>query len=73
MGQQRGVLGEPGPVHAVEDGVGQLADFGIVKVLAAHEHAAEQNRGVDRGDLGIPDALAGVDVGEVIEKSAMGR
>ena len=43
----------------------------MMEMFAAGEDAAEQNRGVDGRDLGIPHALAGVDVGEVIEKSAM--
>ena len=41
-------------------------------MLAAGEDAAEQDRGVDGGDFRVPDAFAGVDVGEVKEESAMG-
>ena len=51
----------------------QLDDVAIRKVLAAGQDAAEQDGGVDRGDFGIPDPFAGVDVGEVIEESAMRR
>jgi len=45
----------------------------VLKVLAAGEDAAEQNCGIDRRDLGVPDSFAGIDVGEVKEESAMRR
>jgi len=70
--EQRGVFGDPGPVDAIEDGVGEVDDVLILKVLAAGEDAAEQDGGVDGGDFGVPDAFAGVDVGEVKEEAAMG-
>ncbi len=40
-------------------------------MLPAGQDAAQQNGRVDRGDFGIPDSFAGVDVGPVIEESAM--
>ena len=49
----------------------EFVDFRILEVLAAAQNPAQQNRGVDRGDFRIPKPFAGVDVGEVIEKSAM--
>src|SRR6516162_10014338 len=55
----------------MEDLQSQLTDFGVGKVLAAGEHTAQKDRSVDRGNFRVPDALAGVDVGEVIEKAAM--
>ena len=73
MGQQCGVFREPGPVHAVENCMCQFDDVAILKVLAAGEDAAEQYCGVDRRDFGVPDSFAGIDVGEVIEESAMRR
>src|ERR1700721_2248153 len=45
----------------------------FLKVLPASQNSAEQDRGVDGRDFGIPHALAGVDVGEVIEESSMSR
>jgi hypothetical protein len=51
--------------------VGEIADVAIVEVLPAGKDAAEQDGGVDGGDLGVPDAFAGADVGEVIEEAAM--
>ena len=73
MGQQRGVFREPGPVHAVEDCMCEFDDVAILKVLAAGKDAAEQDRGIDGRDFGVPDSFAGIDVGEVIEESAMRR
>ena len=42
-----------------------------LEVLPAGKNSAEQNGRVDGRDFGIPHPLAGVDVGEVIEESAM--
>ena len=69
--KQACIFRKPGPVHAIEDGMGQLVDVFVLKMLAAGQHAAEQNRGIDRRDLRIPHSLAGVDIREVIEESAM--
>ena len=72
MGEEGGVFGKPGPVDAIEDGVGKLVDVAVLEMLAAGEHAAEQHRGIDGRNLGIPHALAGIDVGEMEEEAAMG-
>src|SRR3981189_1345402 len=45
----------------------------FLEMLPATENPAEQNRGVDGRNLGIPDALACIDVGKVIEESTVSR
>ena len=44
---------------------------GLSKCCRQHEDAAEQNRGIYRRDFRVPQPLAGIDVGEVVEKSPM--
>src|ERR1700722_5291102 len=44
----------------------------MLEVLPAGKNSAEQDGGVDRGNLGIPDSFAGVKVGKVVEESPMG-
>ena len=51
--------------------MGQLVDVPVLEMLPAGEHAAKQDRRIDRRDLRVPDPLAGVDIGEVIEEAAM--
>src|ERR1700733_5585265 len=51
--------------------MGQLDNVAIFKVLAAGEDAAKQNRRIDGRDLRVPQSFAGIDVGKVIEESAM--
>src|SRR5271170_1700035 len=51
--------------------MGQLDNVAVFKVLAAGEDAAKQDRRIDGRDLRVPQSLAGIDVGEVIEESAM--
>ena len=46
--QQRGVFGEPGPVDAIEDGMGKVADILVLEILPAGEDSAKQHGGVDR-------------------------
>src|SRR5271155_3574001 len=58
-------------MHAVENFVRQLADLRVLEVLAASENSAKQNGGVNRGEFGLPEALAGIDVGPMVEKSAL--
>src|ERR1017187_8825047 len=43
----------------------------MMKVLAAHENSAEQNRRIHRGHFGVEHALPGFGVGEVVEKPAV--
>ena len=65
------ILGQPVPVDAIEDLMCQPLDFRILEIPAAGEHAAQENRRVDRRDLRIPFPLAGGDVGPVVEEAAM--
>src|ERR1700728_415971 len=51
--------------------MGQLDNVAIFKVLAAGEDAAKQDRRIDGRDLRVPQSFAGIDVGKVIEESAM--
>ncbi len=69
--QQRRIFGKPGPIHAAENQVGQLRNVGVLKVLAAGQNSAQQNSGVNRRNFGIPNPFSGIDVGEVVEKTAM--
>jgi len=43
----------------------------VVKMLAAGEDAAKKDGGINGRYLRIPHSFAGVDIGEVIEESAM--
>ena len=43
------------------------------KVLAAGKNAAKQDCGIDRRDFRVPHSFPGIDVGKVIEESAMRR
>ena len=45
------VFRKPIPLHAIEDGVSEVVDILVLKMLPASEHAAKQDRGIDRGDL----------------------
>ena len=69
--QNRRIFREPAPVHAIKDFGGQRADFGVREMLPAGEDPAEKNRGVNGGDFRIPQSLARIDIGPVIEKAAM--
>ena len=71
MREQSGVFREPGPLDAIEYGVGELRNRFVVKMLLAGEDAAEEDRGIDRRYLRVPHSFTGVDIGEVIEESAM--
>ena len=73
MRQDARVLRQPVPVDTIEHLTRQLLDLGVPEVLAAGEDPAEQNCAVDGGDFGIPEAVAGVDVGPVVEEAAMVR
>src|SRR5215469_1721864 len=70
--QQGGVFGKPRPVDAVEDFVREARDFGVAEVLPTREHAAQKQSGVDRGDFGVPHALARFWVSPVVEETPVG-
>jgi hypothetical protein len=53
--------------------VREQCNVGIAKVRAAGENAAEENGGIDGRNFRIPNALTGIDIGVVKEKSAMVR
>jgi hypothetical protein len=40
-------------------------------MLANRQHAAEQKRGVDRGEFTIPYSLSGFDIDEVVEEAVL--
>src|SRR5579859_5894345 len=60
---------QPIPVDALKDPIGKRVDFGIAEVGAAGENAADENGGVDRGNLGLKDALAVLQIEEMAEKA----
>ena len=69
--QNAGIFGEPFPIDAVENFVGQLADLRMFEMLAAGQDAAKQQRGIDRRKFRLPEPLAGADIGPVIEESVL--
>jgi hypothetical protein len=74
VGERRTAVARPVPVGPAVEFVGQAADLGLVlrvgvEVGGAGEHAGEQERRVERGQLAVPDAAAGVDVEEVVEEA----
>ena len=71
---ERRVLVEPVPLDALVERVGVGADGRLVgsapvEILAREEHAAHQQRRVDRGQLYAPEALAGFLVEEMVEEA----
>jgi hypothetical protein len=71
MSEQGSVLGKPSPVHTVKNQIGELSDSGMTEVLAAGQNPTQKYGGIHRRDFGVKHALAGLRVGEVVEKSAM--
>src|ERR1700678_4251499 len=53
--------------------MGQLDDLAIIKVPSAGKDTAKQDCGIDGRDFGVPYPFARIDVGKVIEESAMRR
>ena len=51
--------------------MGEQGYIGVAKVSAAGENAAQKNGSIDRRNFGIPDAVAAVDIGPVVKKTAM--
>ena len=61
----------PRPIHALVDCSCKILDLGIIEMLANRQHAAEQKRGVDRGEFTIPYSLSGFDNDEVVEEAVL--
>ncbi len=61
----------PLPVHPVENLLREVGDFGMREMRLTGEHAAEQDGRIDRGNLRLPQPLARIDIGPVIEKAAL--
>ncbi len=64
----------PGPVHAGVNGVDQLPDprfvvVGLIEPALAEQHSGQQQRGVHRRQLAVPEPQAAVHVEEVIEET----
>src|SRR5262245_39941896 len=51
----------------------ELIDLPVLEVFPAGEDATKQNCAIYRGNLRVPEALAGVDVGPVIEEPTVIR
>src|SRR5260370_3410934 len=62
-------LQEPAPIHALVNLRGQVANFRIVKIRAAGQRPAEENRGIDGGYFRLKIALAILHVEEMKEKA----
>src|SRR5215831_19689312 len=74
MRERRPAVPGPVPVGPAVDRVGQAADLGLVgrvlvEIRGGGEHPREQERRVDRGELTLPHAAAGLDVEEVVEEA----
>ena len=68
--------GEPRPVDRGVDPIREQADAAFVGMLAVEpfareQHAAEQQRGVDRRQFSIAETLPGLHVEEVVEEALM--
>ena len=73
VAERRAAIARPVPVRPPVERVGQASDVSLflrvgVEVGAAGKGTREQERGVERGELAIPDATPGIDVEEVIEE-----
>jgi hypothetical protein len=73
VSDRRATVARPVPVRPPVERVGQASDFGFflrvsVEVGGTGQGTREQERGVERGELAIPDATTGIDVEEVIEE-----
>ena len=71
MRKNAGIFRKPVPIDAIENFVGQLADFGMLEILAAGEDATKQNGSVHRRNFGLPQSFARADIGPVIIKAAL--
>jgi hypothetical protein len=63
----------PRPVHALVDLGFKILNFGVPKVLARCQCAAQQQRSVDRRQFAVAQALAGICVDKVIEEAVLAR
>src|SRR5467141_587312 len=61
-------LQQPTPIHALVYLRGQVANLRIVKIRAAGQRPAEENRGIDRGYFRLKIAVATLHVEEMKEK-----
>src|SRR5260370_42533783 len=60
----------PGEIHLAVNLCGQAENLRILrKMLPAHQHSAEQDCGIDRGDFGMEGPRARRHIHEVIEKT----
>jgi hypothetical protein len=71
-------VAHPGPVDALLQHPGERADLGlvgrvVVEVAGRGQHAGDQERRVDAGELALPGARAGAHVEEVEVEAAMAR
>ncbi len=71
-GKRRAAIHHPLPVDAAVKRGGQRFDTGIAgEVLTAVQHAAKQQRRIDRRQLAAEEALPAIDVNEVVEKTVL--
>lgn len=70
-GEPFAAIEHPRPIHALVDCSSKILNLGIIEMLANRQHAAEQKRGVDRGEFTIPYSLSGFDIDEVVEEAVL--
>jgi len=67
---ERSVVSSASQVHSTRS-KRQLGDGFVAEVLLAGEDSAQQHGRIDRRYLGIPHPFTRVDIGEMVEKTAM--
>ena len=72
-GEGVAAIEHPGPLHSFVKFCGEVGDLGVAEVCPRGENTAEQDAGIDAGNLGIGRRLAGVDVVEVPEEAVAVR
>jgi hypothetical protein len=73
-GDRGGPISCPPPIDATVDRVSvcanrRLGSIGTIEVLLAAQHSGEEERGVDRGELDLPEAMTTIEIEEVIEEA----
>src|SRR6266404_9331879 len=72
-GERFAAIKHPRPIDALVDCGREILNLGIIEILASRQHAAEQKRGVDRGEFAIPHPLSSFNIDEVVEESVFVR
>src|SRR6478736_2569346 len=62
--EERPIAIEPLPVHSIVDAGREFLDLIISKILPATQHSTQQDGGINRGNLALPDPCARLPVNE---------